>query len=272
MTTHEPSALAHQYGTSGNLNARITLHQLYSKNPGFIPWLFAQLDVPAQGHVLEVGCGTGNLWVVNRAHIPAGWRLVLTDKSPAMVATTLAAVGDLPQVEEIIPVDVQAIPYPSASFDAVIAVYMLNHAQVLDTALTEIHRMLKPGGTLYASTFGQRHMAEYFAALAPFADAMATHLDHNLARATFCLENGADRLVPWFEHIELRRYDDALEVTDVEPLVAYVQSTGTSESPVLDGDALEQFRANVAEQIAAHGAFHITKDTGIFVARKRNDV
>jgi len=268
MANDTQASLEHQYGTSHNLNARIALHQLYSTNPGFIPWLFAQLDLPATCRILEVGCGTGNLWVVNRAQIPAGWRLVLTDKSSAMVATTQSAVGELPQVEEIAPVDVQVIPYPSASFDAVIAIYMLNHAPDLDTALAEIHRVLKPGGTLYASTFGQRHMAEYFAALAPFTDAMAAHLDHNLARVTFSLENGADHLAPWFAQIELRRYEDALEVTDVEPLVAYVQSSRTSERPVLEGDALTQFRANITEQIAAHGAFHITKDTGIFVARK----
>ncbi len=265
MTSPEQEAVTRQYQSSDNLNARIALHQRFSTNPGFIPWLFDQFDLPAQCRILEVGCGTGMLWQANSGRIPEGWRLVLSDASPGMVATARDTAGHLPQVEAITCVDAQAIPFAATSFDAVIANHMLYHVPVLEAALAEICRVLKPDGKLYASTIGQNHMREYFDALAPFA-AKTALMDQDEIRARFSLENGHARLAPWFSDIQLHRYEDALQVSEVEPLVAYVQSAASGEEPVLSGERLEQFRAYIAEQIAAHGFFYITKDSGIFVA------
>ncbi len=49
-----------QYADSGNLAARANLHVKYRTGPkaGF-PWLASQIDWPASGEVLEVGCGPG---------------------------------------------------------------------------------------------------------------------------------------------------------------------------------------------------------------------
>ncbi len=47
MTSTDKDAIVRQYQSSDNLNARIALHQRFSINPGFIPWLFDQLELPA---------------------------------------------------------------------------------------------------------------------------------------------------------------------------------------------------------------------------------
>ncbi len=88
------------------------------------------------------------------------------------------------------------------------------------------------------------------------------------ACASFSLDNGGSHLAPWFVDISLRRYDDAFRVTEVEPLVAYVQASATGDEPALSGEPLEQLRAVIAARIAEHGYFYITKDSGVFVAKK----
>jgi hypothetical protein len=69
-----------QYRDASNLNTRIGLHQRFSVNPyGWLPWVFDQLELPSQARILELGCGTGQLWLDNIDRIPAGWEITLTD-------------------------------------------------------------------------------------------------------------------------------------------------------------------------------------------------
>ena len=81
----------------------------------------------------------------------------------------------------------------------------------------------------------------------------------------FTLENGAEQLTSWFSEITLHRYEDDLGITEAEPLIAYVMSMVEAKSVFTD-DKLAQLIAYVEQEIAAHGAIHITKDSGVFEA------
>jgi SAM-dependent methyltransferase len=64
------------------------LHAKYSTNTqGFHAWVFTHLHLPPTCHVLEVGCGTGQLWLENHQGIPAGWDVTLSDLSAGILAT-----------------------------------------------------------------------------------------------------------------------------------------------------------------------------------------
>jgi GNAT superfamily N-acetyltransferase len=90
----DPQDVREQYRTTQNLDARIRLHQRFSMNAyGWLPWVFDQLELPPDAWVLEVGCGTGQLWTENRDRVPPGWHIVLTDRSPGMAQQTRAACG-----------------------------------------------------------------------------------------------------------------------------------------------------------------------------------
>jgi hypothetical protein len=80
----------------------------------------------------------------------------------------------------------------------------------------------------------------------------------------FGLENGADQLSESFAHVELRRYDDALEIDDVEAVVDYLRSTPAADH--LEEGALERIRRRVSGAIETEGCFRVTKDVGLFVA------
>lgn len=59
-----------QYRDASNLNARIALHERFSTNPHpLLRWLFDRLELPPEGRILEIGCGTGKLWVENLERI-----------------------------------------------------------------------------------------------------------------------------------------------------------------------------------------------------------
>ena len=265
---NDTPSIQEQYRTSGNLDARIRLHQLFSTNPyGWTRWVFDQLDAPAQAQVVEIGCGPATLWVENRERILSGWQITLTDQSPGMMQQAQANLATTSHEFHFQQAVAQAIPFDDATFDIVIANHMLYHVPDRPRALAEIRRVLKPGGRLYAATNGQSHMQELGTLIQQFDPA----LDYRALSPPdrfFSLENGRAQLAPWFTDIELRRYEDNLAVTDAKALVDYVFSmtsfTGTQYGDPVASQAA--FTTHIEEQMRQQGGlFPIQKATGLFI-------
>ena len=82
------SILQNHYKDASRLDARIQLHAKYSTNTqGLHSWVFEHLRLPPTCQVLEVGCGSGQLWLVNHHRLPTGWHVTLSDLSAGMLAT-----------------------------------------------------------------------------------------------------------------------------------------------------------------------------------------
>jgi len=252
-----------QYKDSSNLDARVAIHQRFSANPyGWMNWVFDRLlTLPANAKILELGCGPGYLWKENATRIPSTWDITLSDLSAGMLDSAwrnLVVTGRAYNFKEI---DAQDIPFADETFDAVIANFMLYHVPDRPKALSEIKRVLKPGGRLFAATVGDNHMRE------------AGHWSRQVSRefrlpfsVSFTLENGFDQLVSVFSEVTLTRYSDGLKVTEIKPLIAYILSN------VSTGDLVESELANVENELdrelKTKGAIVITKDSGLFEARK----
>ena len=263
LATNQAHLLHHQYQNASNLNARIALHARFSINSyGWHRWMFDQFAFPDQCHVLELGCGPGTLWLKNQERIPADWNIMLSDFSAGMVEEARRNLTSVVHSFTFQQIDAQSIPLPDSSLDAVIANHMLYHVPDRNKAFAEVRRVLKPTGTLYTATNGRDHLREISQMQERFGipDTIGTHTDE------FCLENGAEQLTPWFADISLRRYEDALRVTEVEPLVAFILSM--SNAPSDEDTRMEALREFIVEKLAREKAFHITKSTGLFLASK----
>lgn len=246
-----------QYRASDNLQARIALHERFSiAKQKWFDWYFDHLDLPANAHLLEIGCGTGMLWRENRVRIPPAWWLTLSDLSFGMIETTRAA----NVAADFLQSDAQAIPFRDNFFDAVMANHMLYHVLDIPRALAEIRRVLKSGGKFYAATNGPTHMREYFQLASEFLGTGSLSTFEQ-----FRLDNGAEQIGQVFARVERFDYEDALVVTEVEPLVAYAMS-GLIGSQMIGAERETALRQFIAERIARDGAFRITKSTGLFVA------
>jgi SAM-dependent methyltransferase len=161
-------------------------------------------------------------------------------------------------------VDAQAIPFAGGRFDAVVANHMLYHVPDRHKALSELHRVLKPGGRLYASTVGRTHLQEMGDLVRRFDSAAASEFAN--VSNPFVLENGHDQIRSWFSDVSLHRYEDALVVTQAEPLIAYILSGFAKD--LLVGDRREPFARFVRQELASRGSIYITKDSGLFEAHK----
>jgi ubiquinone/menaquinone biosynthesis C-methylase UbiE len=104
------------------------------------PWVCSR----ATGDVLEVGVGTG----ANLGYYPPDLRITGIDLSPAMLAVArerAAAHGIDASLHEG---DAQALPFPDAAFDTVVCTIALCAIPDDRAAITEMHRVLRPGGRL----------------------------------------------------------------------------------------------------------------------------
>lgn len=82
----------------------------------------------------------------------------------------------------------------------------------------------------------------------------------------FSLENGTEQLTAYFSSVTLHSYDDALVVTETEPLVAFILSSRAKE--YLSEGQIQTLRENIEQEIATNGSIYITKASGLFEAIK----
>ncbi len=274
MTYSDPEYVTRQYRDASNLEARIALHERFSTNPYGLPrWILDHFELPDGAIILEVGCGPGGLWTGNLDLLPVGWNITLTDASPGMVAEAEARLGSDRRFDFQV-ADVRELLFEGGRFDAVVANHMLYHVPDRERAFSEITRVLKPGGTLYAATNGEHTQAE-MAWMQQILDPSRPTNGYFLRNLLeFSLENGAEQLSPWFSEVTLQRYEDALDVTEVEPLVEYLLSGSAANTAARELDP-EEFDRRVSilterleKELTLRGAIHITKDTGLFIARK----
>ena len=105
----------------------------------------------------EVGSGTGAF--AERCEAELSCKVTAVDSSQEMVAAT-AARGIRAMLG-----DVQDLPFPDGTFDAAVAAGMLYHVSDRDRAISELARVLRPGGRLVAITNGRDHLAELWQAV-----------------------------------------------------------------------------------------------------------
>lgn len=220
----DPAHVTRQYETEHGLAARKSIYRDVTGPDARELAVQSVLEVQPN-RVLEIGCGEGELAEQLTAEVGS---VVAIDQSARMV-TLSAALGVDARVA-----DVQSLPFPDASFDAALAAWMLYHVPDLDRGLSELARVLRPGGRLVAATNSNDHLQELLAL-------------GGLKRwdMPFSAENGASQLERHFETVEPRDAYGTVRLNDIEAVRSYY---GSSER--LSG-ALDRLPARLDEPLVA---------------------
>jgi SAM-dependent methyltransferase len=148
---NDPDVVSAEHASEDGLVARASVYQGLA-GPDARETAFGAVSEVGPARVLEVGCGWGEFAARIRDEVTAN--VVAVDISPRMVGLARergieAEVGD-----------VCALRFASCSFDCVVANWMLYYAPDLDLAVSELARVLRPGGRLVAATNSTRHLEE----------------------------------------------------------------------------------------------------------------
>jgi ubiquinone/menaquinone biosynthesis C-methylase UbiE len=256
--------LKSQYKDSKNLAARSSIYQFAVRDEPWPRWVMDRWtdEIPRQAAVLEIGAGPGGVWKGQLDRVPRGWRILLTDLMPGMVAEAKASLGHDARFS-FRQIHAEKLELPDESFDAVIANHMLYHVEDRPRALREISRVLKPGGKLLAATNSDQHLlrmqqliGKYLGDASPLKGGMP-----------FSLENGAKQIQPFFDDVQIKNLTNELRVTQADAVVRYVLSVEGAKQ-ILVGEKLEQLRQHVQDEIDRVGAFVDRSHAGVFIVLK----
>jgi SAM-dependent methyltransferase len=162
--------------------------------------------LPAPGRLtLDIGTGEGR---VARDLAGLGHRVVAVEPSPSLAAQTRAAGGGLLGV---VRADGARLPFPDGRADLAVAFMVLHDVDELDAVVSELARVLSPGGRLCAAIVHPINSAGRFAG--PEADAEFVIGDDYFADRPYQddVEKGGLRMRFSSRHRPLERLFAALE-------------------------------------------------------------
>jgi ubiquinone/menaquinone biosynthesis C-methylase UbiE len=106
--------------------------------------------------ILDIGCGTGNQLVANRAIVPRA-RLVGLDRSLGMLRRAQPKAPAIGWVQA----DAATLPFQAQSFDFVTCQHALHHVRDKSGMLRAVFQVLRPGGRLVLHSLCPQDCAEW---------------------------------------------------------------------------------------------------------------
>jgi len=202
----DPALVAEEYADESRLRRRASAYTGQSTTVDARLPAVAAVVAAAPKRVLEVGCGWGELaqWIARETDA----EVVATDLSPRMVDLARERGVDARRA------DVQKLPFADGEFDVVVAAWMLYHVPDLDRGLSELARVLRPGGRLVALTNSRFHLIE-----------LRELVGSGPSTLSFARETGEELLSPHFAHIGREDIDGTLEFADRAEVEEYVRAS-----------------------------------------------
>lgn len=122
--------------------------------------LVDRLGLTGGEQILDIAAGAGATLLPAAGRLANGGRVEGIDLAPGMVQRLREElVRRHVEHADVRLADAEDLPFDDGSFDAVVCGFGLFFFPNLDRALRECHRVLRPGGTIAASTFARRGSA-----------------------------------------------------------------------------------------------------------------
>ena len=204
-----PMLVRWEFASEERLATRNAIYRKLIEGQNAEDVLFELVVAAGPRHVLEVGCGAGEM--AERLTETGGCEVIGTDISERMIDLTRGR-----GIEAML-ADVQALPFEDGRFDCVVAGWVFYHVVDRDHAISECARVLRPGGRLVAATLADENLADLW-------EYVGLSSDRSL---TFSTSNGAEQLERHFAHVEAHEAEGVVVFPDPAAMRQFIAADMT---------------------------------------------
>lgn len=116
-----------------------------------IPTLLRAIPIPSGAALLEIGCGRG-VGLARFAKLCKPSHLAGVDIDPALIGIARGRLAGVDSAIDLVEGDARALPFDDSEFDVVVDFGTCYHIDHPELALSEVARVLRPGGVFIHET------------------------------------------------------------------------------------------------------------------------
>lgn len=246
--------------TSGHFTARPSPALVYDQL--FVPALFQRwaptmaeaVNLCAGQRVLDVACGTGALTCPLVDWVGAHGSVVGLDASPEMLEVARSKRCDIAWHEGL----AEALPFPAASFDAVVSQFGLMFFDDPAAALREMQRVLCLGGRLAVAVWDAVERSPGYALLAALLDELFGQRIGDAFRAPFALGHREQlhelATRAGLQNASITAHSGTVQFESVDALLRTERACVWTLGGLLDDEQFERLLARARPAFRAFGA------------------
>lgn len=137
--------------TTDDLQTRIDIHTLYGKK-NIDEWMLEVLPLEKGMKILDIGCGAGKQCFLFHDQLEADCEVVGGDVSEDLLSQARERAAEKGAEIEFITLNFnERFPFEDNQFDLITCCFAIYYAEDMLFTISEIHRVLKPGGRFFTS-------------------------------------------------------------------------------------------------------------------------
>ncbi len=225
------------------------------------------LQLQGKENILEVGCASGKFLSLLQTNGHKG-PLTGFDQSKAMLSEAAKKSTRIEWKQG----DASKLPFEDNCYDWIIARHMLYHVKDVEKTIQGFHKVIRPGGTLLATTNSNVSLPRIVEMCNNMLDAFDLPKT-SPAVSPFCLENGKVILESAFPIVEETVIQNALVFHHATPIVNYISSMFPSlnipDNIYLHSEMKEWLNEEINKELSLHnGIWRDPKTLVIYRCKK----
>ena len=259
--------------TTKDLLKRIDIHSQYGSRD-IDAWMLEILQLQKGIKILDVGCGAGKQCFSYYHALEGDADITGTDVSESLLAQAMEENQKVNNAVKFQQLDFnQPFGLPSDTFDLVSACFAIYYAQDIPFTLSEMHRVLKPGGRLFTTGPMPNNKAVFYEII---KEATGKPIPPMPGSSRYASEIYST-MQQLFSKVEQHIFENPLIFPTVEPFMEYTRASMSEDRRLWNAlfvthedfeKVMTQIEEAARKRIERDGKIVMTKVVGGFIATK----
>lgn len=259
--------------TSKDLKTRIDIHQKFGGRD-IDAWMLETLDPQPNLRILDVACGSGKQCKAFHAHLNGQLEMTGVDVSLELLADAHKLNESLGNPFVIQEMDFnQKFPFPDDSFDLVTCCFAIYYAEDIPFTISEMHRVLKPGGRLFTTGPMPQNKQLFYDVIREATGKPIPPMPGSSRYSSEIL----DAIKETFPVVDVHTFENPLAFDDPQPFISYTRASLSEDRKLWSGlfqaqgdfeKVMGQIETVARRRYAQDGKLVMTKVVGGILASK----